>query len=187
MHASSSPSMASHTSIPIYLSSTNSNTVSSTKPPRFPHSAGTDCFLCACPQICLPPFYSAFSARGSPCVIFVSLLSWSLQRRECLINRLCPAPHSFLNRTWASVAWFNDWQTANWGSQLSLLFTFPWLLAMRYRRTCSWGCAKVNFQDRLDCGLLMLLIQTRDQTFRKLMWFMGLCCSIGDQVPNGKY
>lgn len=117
--------------------------------PLAPSSAGTDCFFCACPQIGLNPFDSAYPARYSTW----PPLSWSLQGQECLVNYPCPAPHSFLNRTSVSAAWCNDWQPANWGSQPSVMFTFSRLLALRTESAA--GTVLDSFQNRLGCGLRM--------------------------------
>lgn len=161
--------MALHASTPIYLSRTSSNTVSSTKLPLPPRSARTDGFLCALPKICIYPLNSVYPARHLS--IYITLdppphptphtEASKLKGTQCLISHVCPAPHSFFNRTLVSCS-INGRQTANWGSQLSLLFTFSWLLARREsRRTRSQEVIQGCIPDRLDCRRLMPLDSSR--------------------------
>lgn len=146
------PSMA---SIPIYLSSTNSNTVSFTKPPPFHTQQELTASFVLAPKSAFPPF-TVLILLGNyyTWVTFVSPLSWSLQRRECLINHLCPAPHSFPHRTLASVAWFSDWQPTGAASCLSCLHSFSCLQWDKEEPAAEVGLRLLSRQTRLwtvDC------------------------------------
>lgn len=161
MPARPSPGAA---SMPVYLSRTGSNSV-----PMALKSAGTDCFLCACPQIRLYPFYGAYPPSYSKCSCDICPPTISKPQGVGMSNKLPVSCPTFLPqwdlRFWCAVTMV-DKQPAGAASWPSCSHSLSCL--HRWRRTCSWCCAGwMAFQTGWPCVAVGCWI-TPDQTFRKL-------------------
>lgn len=110
--------------------------------------------------------------------------------RECLLSHLCPGPHSFFNRTLLSVGWINGWQTANWGSQSSRMFTSSQLLASEIKKNLQLKWCWIVFKTDWTMDCYWLLIHARGQIFKRLMCLIALWRSkwnTGDRLSVDRY